>query len=161
MTAVAPRRSRSTRRRWATLLGLSMLFHAAVLGGLSLGRPVAHGQGEAPAISVTLIDPPPFVRTSTSALRPVPKPTPTRSVVLADPPPRHAAQPATAATGEAGDAVDLFGPVFADGLWPRPVVVKSEPCDPHATTPAGDDCRRQLLLIGLAPRGANGADSQP
>jgi hypothetical protein len=143
------------------LLGLSVLFHAAVLGGLSLGWPVAHGPAEAPAMAVTLVDPPPFVRTARSATPPNPRPSPVRAVVVTDTPPRYAAHPAKAATGDAQDAVDLFGPVFADGLWPRPVLVGSEPCDPTDASDRGATCRRETLLIGLASDAAARSKAQP
>src|SRR4051795_13272444 len=100
MTAVAPRKPRSTRRRWAALLGLSVLFHAVVLGGLSLGWPVAHGQVEAPAMAVTLVDPPPFVRTQRSSTPPETASSPVRAVIVAETPPRYVAPPAGAATGD-------------------------------------------------------------
>lgn len=162
MAAVAPRRSRSTRARWAVLLGLSVLFHGLVLGGLSLGWPAAtRGQAEAPTMAVTLIDPPPFVRTSPSPAATVPRPSALRAVIVADTPPRYAGPPAKAATGEARDAVDLFGPVFADGLWPRPVLVRSEPCDPKDDQDRTDACRRDVMLIGLASEAAAGANARP
>jgi hypothetical protein len=68
--------------------------------------------------------------------------------VALDVAPRYAGEPVLAETGDASDAVDLFGPVFVDGMWPRPVVVRREPCDPDDPTPAGVACRRELLLIG-------------
>lgn len=161
MTAVAPRRSRSAARRWTALLGLSVLFHAAVLGGLSLGFPISHVQAQAPAMAVTLVDPPPFVRPQLAPAPPAAKPTPVRPAVIADVAPRYAVHAAQAATGDTPDAVDLFGPVFADGMWPRPVVVKSEPCDPKDVSDLGKACRRELLLIGLASGAPAGSNPRP
>ena len=112
-------------------------------------------------MAVSLVDPPPFVRTARSAAPPEPEPSPVRAVVLTDTPPRYATRSATAATGEASDVVDLFGPVFADGLWPRPVLVHSEPCDPKDTADRAEACRRETLLIGLASDAAARSKAQP
>ncbi len=143
------------------LLGLSVLFHAVVLGGLSLGWRPTPGPAEASAMAVTLIDPPPFVRPAPTIAPPEPQPAPVHAVVLADTPPRYAPQPANAATGDAQDAVDLFGPVFADGMWPRPVLVKSEPCDPTNDPRRAETCRRETLLIGLASDRTAGSNPRP
>ena len=157
MRAVTPEPVRTTRRRWATLLVLSGLFHVLVLGGFAIRMPAMQAYAEPPAMDVVLVQPPPFIRPLViESAKPPPK---TRVVVL-DAPPRYAA-PAKAPTGDAGDAVDLFGPVFADGLWPRPVLVKSEACDPNADLEALQACRRGLLLIGLASDAVAGAKAAP
>jgi hypothetical protein len=119
--------------------------------------PAIQGYAETPAADVVLIQPPPFIRPLVIVTA---KPPPEARVVVLDAPPRYA-QPATAATGDSGDAVDLFGPVFADGLWPRPVLVRSEPCDPKDDLEAQEACRRELLLIGLASDAVAGAKAAP
>ena len=157
MRVAAPEAQRTARRRWATLLTLSVATHVLVLGGFALRMPAILTYAEPAAMDVSLVQPPPFIRPLViETARPPPK---TR-VVLLDAPPRYA-PPAEAATGDAGDAVDLFGPVFADGMWPRPVLVKSEPCDPKADAAAAQACRRDLLLIGLASDAVAGAKAAP
>lgn len=145
MRSAASEASRATRRRWAALLVGSALLHVAVLGGfvfrLAPVRTVAHTQ----AMDVTLVTPPPFIRLVVIESA---KPPPQTRVVVLDTPPRYA--PQAAATGDAGDATDLFGPVFDDGLWPRPVLVNSKPCDPKDELAEREACRRELVLIGLA-----------
>ena len=156
MRAPAPAATQSARRRWAGLLIASALFHAMVLGGFAFRMPTLQAYAEPRAMDVSLVQPPPFIRPLViETARPPPK---TRVVVL-DSPPRYA--PQKAPTGDAGDAVDLFGPVFADGLWPRPVLVKSEPCDPKDDPDRADACRRELMLIGLASDAVAGAKAQP
>lgn len=155
MRAAAPEATRTARRRWAGLLLASALFHVVVLGGFAFRPPAIQAYAESTEMDVSLV-PPPFIRPlviKTAA------PPPKTRVVILDSPPRYA--PQKAATGDAGDAVDLFGPVFADGLWPRPVLVKSEPCDPKEDPERADACRRELMLIGLASDAAAGAKAQP
>lgn len=159
MAAPALEASKSSRRRWAALLLGSALFHIVVLGGFAFRMPGIAALAEPQAMDVTLIDAPPFIRPLTVETADPPPPQ-TRVVVL-DAPPRYAEKPAEAPTGEAADATDLFGPVFADGLWPRPVLVKSEPCDPRDDLERAEACRRELLLIGLASGAAAGAKAQP
>jgi hypothetical protein len=157
MRAAQPQATQTARRRrWAGLLVGSALFHVLVLGGFAFRMPAIHLYAEPSAMDVSLLQPPPFIRPLvTESAKPPPK---TRVVIL-DAPPRYA--PQKAPTGEAGDAVDLFGPVFADGLWPRPVLVKSEPCDPKDDPERAEACRRELMLIGLASDAAAGAKAHP
>jgi hypothetical protein len=156
MAAAGLEARRTTRRRWAALLVLSAVFHVLVLAGFAFRMPALRPYAEPRGMDVSLVAPPPFIRPLViETARPPPK---TRVVIL-DAPPRYA--PQKAPTGEAGDATDLFGPVFADGLWPRPVLVRSEPCDPKDDVEAREACRRELLLIGLASDGAAGAKAQP
>ena len=157
MRAAASGAVRKAPRRWAGLLVLSALVHVMVLGGFAFRMPALRAYAEPPAMDVVLVQPPPFIRPLVvETARPPPK---TR-VVMLDAPPRYA-PPAKAATGDAGDAVDLFGPVFADGMWPRPMLVRSEPCDPRDDVEATQDCRRELMLIGLASDAVAGAKAAP
>jgi hypothetical protein len=145
------------RRRWATPLTLSVAFHVMVLGGFAIRMPAIQAYAEPAAMDVVLAPSPPFIRPL--AIRTA-KPPPKTRVVVLDAPPRFA-QPAKAPTGDANDTLDLFGPVFADGMWPRPLLVKSEPCDPKDDLETAQACRRELLLIGLASDAVAGAKAQP
>lgn len=156
MRVAAPGASRLGHRRWAFLLAASALLHAAVLGGFAFRMPTIRTAADTREIDVALVSPPPFVR---PVVIETAKPPPQTRLVVLDAPPRYA--PEMASTGEAADAADLFGPVFADGLWPRPMVVKSEPCDPKDDLAAREACRRELVLIGLASDAAAGAKAQP
>lgn len=156
MRSAASEASRSTRRRWATLLVGSALLHAAVLGGFAFRMAPAPTAAQMQTMDVALVTPPPFIRPLVIERA---KPPPQTRVVVLDTPPRYA--PQMAATGDAGDATDLFGPVFDDGLWPRPVLVKSEPCDPKEELDVQEACRRELLLIGLASEPVAGSKAQP
>jgi len=153
----ASRRDPVARRRWTALLLLSATLHAMVLGAFALRLPAVASAAGPPVMDVRLA--PPFVRPTRSPAVAPSQPTPTRVVVL-DTAPRYVA-PEAAATGEASDAADLFGPVFADGHWPRPVVVRSEPCDPDEDPKRAATCRRELLFIGLASGPRAGSKAQP
>ena len=148
---------RTTRRRWAVLLVLSAIFHVLVLAGFAFRMPALRPYAEPQAMDVNLAAPPPFIR---PLVIPTAKPPPQTRVVVLDAPPRYA-KAEEARTGEAGDAADLFGPVFADGLWPRPVLVRSEPCDPKDEPERAEACRRELLLIGLASDAALRGGAKP
>lgn len=159
MAASASVASRSTRRRWATLVALSAGLHVLVLGSLAfrvvegprLLSLTAFEVSLAPSIPVAIP-----LRAPTA-----PKALPTQGrIVPMEATPRYAAR-AQAPAGEAGDATDLFGPVFADGLWPRPVVVASEPCDDEPEPGRAAGCRRDVLLIGLASEPAAGSNRGP
>jgi len=156
MGAVAFEGSRSSRRRWAALLALSVAFHVVVLAGAAFRMPALQPYAEPQAMDVSLVAPPPFIRPLVIETA---KPPPKTRVMVLDAPPRYA--PQEAQTGDSADATDLFGPVFADGLWPRPVLVRSEPCDPKDDPERAEACRRELLLIGLASDAAAGAKAQP
>lgn len=162
MTAAAHaplRAERRVRRRWAVLLGLSAAFHALVLSAFAVRMPALTPRTDLQPMQVTLIDAPPFVRPQIAPAAAQPQPAAIRATVL-DTEPRYVARP-RAPTGEAADAVDLFGPVFADGRWPRPVVVRSEPCEPDEDAERAAACRRELLLIGLASEPRAGSKAQP
>jgi hypothetical protein len=134
-------------RQGTLLLLLSIAFHAGLLAALAWHAPTFATRAGPPAMAVVLVAPP-LVRaravatpqTQAHAHRP-------RIVGPAHGEPRYAA--AAAPTGEATDAVDLFGPVFADGLWPRPVRVGRAPCDAQARE-RDPGCERDVMLIGLA-----------
>lgn len=155
MAAARPEANGATRQRWAILLGLSAVFHAALIGGFAFRMPALSTPAATRAMDVALV-PPPFVR---PLVLETAKPPPETRVVVLDTPPRYA--PRTAETGDAGDAVDLFGPVFGDGMWPRPVLVKSEPCDPRDDLQAREACRRELLIIGMTAESALPGDTTP
>jgi len=159
MSARAPDAPWMARRPWTALLLLSALFHVAILGAFALQTPPVMMTADAAAMAVSFADPPPFIRPSAIAKSSRPHRTRPRLVML-DAPRRYAAS-AQAATGEAADAVDLFGPVFADGLWPRPLLVRSEPCDPEDDPDTTGACRRELMLIGLASEPPAGSKAQP
>lgn len=154
----APRPGSAMRRRWAALLLLSAAFHALVLGAFALRLPAFQSYVGPQAMEVSLVAPR-FDRPQQTPAAPRPQPTQTRVVVLGTAP-RYAVA-AQAPTGQATDAADLFGPVFADGLWPRPVVVRSEPCDPRDPSEEAAACRRELMLIGLATEASAGAKALP
>jgi hypothetical protein len=134
-------------RRGTLLLLLSAALHAALLTTLATRAPAFRTRTGPPALAVVLVAPP-VARAPpvASPQRQVPAHRP-RVVGPAHAEPRYAA--AAAPTGEAADAVDLFGPVFADGLWPRPVRVGRAPCDAQARE-RDPSCQRDLMLIGLA-----------
>jgi len=156
MTVLAPMASRPT-GRWTGLLLLSTAFHVALLGGLALRLPLGSAP-PAPA-DVSLVPAPILVRLSTSPPA-APKPPARVPLFVLDTALRYAA-PVEAPTGQASDVVDLFGPVFADGQWPRPVVVRSEPCDPAEPPERREACRRELVLIGLATEPRAGSNAEP
>lgn len=156
MGFAASEASGGVRRRWATLLALSAAFHVAVLSGLAFRMTPIRTSAQPTAMDVTMVAPPPFVRPLVIQDA---KPPPQAKVVVLNTPPRYASQ--SAQTGDAGDAVDLFGPVFGDGMWPRPVLVKSEPCDPKDDPDARETCRRELLMIGLASDAVSGSKAAP
>jgi len=156
MAVGAVQGARRIDRRWLALLGLSVVFHAVVLGAFAFRLPPIAFSADAETMDVTLVPPAPFIRPTQAKAADAPAPT---RVVVIDTPPRASAS--VASTGEASDALDLFGPVFADGMWPRPVLVSSEPCDPKADPEREQACRRELLLIGLASDAASGANARP
>jgi hypothetical protein len=159
MAASASAASRSARRRWATVIALSAGLHALVLGSLAFR--VAQGPRilAINTFDVSLAPAPPFA----APLRapPAPKTLPTQGrIVPMEPAPRYVAS-ADAQSGDADDAVDLFGPVFADGMWPRPVVVARTPCEDEPDLERTAACRRELLLIGLASEARAGSNAAP
>jgi len=157
---VRQRRTSPSVRGWAFVLGMSLVLHAAVLAGLALRSPRQPRVVALTVLDVNLAPPVPFARTAPAALRADDPPSfRPRAVALASTPSYAGASEAP--SGESGDAVDLFGPVFADGLWPRPLLVRRDPCDPGEPSDAGDACRRELLLIGLATEVAAGAKAPP
>lgn len=146
-------------RRWTGVLLLSAACHVAALGGLALRLPMGPPVAAVAGPDVAMMRAPPLVRLPTSpAVAPTPAPE-TRLVVL-DTPPRFAG-PELAAAGDASNGLDLFGPVFADGMWPRPMVLGGVPCDPEEEPERAEACRRELMLIGLASEATAGSKAQP
>ncbi|MBW8815870.1 MAG: hypothetical protein JF588_20825 [Caulobacterales bacterium] len=144
--------SRAQGKRRAKTIGLVLLsaaLHVAMLGALAIRMPVAVAHVDAPAVEVSLVPAAWIVRAQPAAHVPTIRSTQPH-VVETDIAPRYADAPVQAATGEAADAVDLFGPVFADGLWPRPVRVRRPACEAGDDNAAAEDCRRDAVLIGLA-----------
>ncbi len=147
-TRVAWPRLAGRRSRSLALL-VSVLAHVAVLGWFALKRAAEQAPAEPPPVNVEIV-----------RLRPPPKPTPanaptaspgraTRAPVDAPVPGRIAAPSAGPVDGGGSGidprwAVDLNGPVFADGKWPRPerpLLARCDPLkDPQRTSKA---CRRE------------------
>jgi hypothetical protein len=146
-------------RRWAGLLLLSVVFHAALLGGLALRLPMAPRVIVIGAPEIDLVRAPPLVRLPTSRAA-APAPALQSRLVVLDTRPRYA-EMAQAATGDASDAVDLFGPVFADGMWPRPAILGTVSCDAEAERERAEACRRELMLVGLASDAPARSNAQP
>jgi hypothetical protein len=147
-TRVASPRIAGRRRRSLALL-VSALLHVAVLGWFALKRGLEQPLAEAPPVNVELV-----------RIRPAPKPAPAHAPTASvgrkptapadtDVAPAIAAPSAGpgAVTGTGIDprwAVDLNGPVFADGKWPRPqqrILARCDPLkDPRRESRA---CRRE------------------
>ncbi|WP_296598765.1 hypothetical protein [Phenylobacterium sp.] len=128
-----------SRSRRSLALMLSAALHVAVLGWFALKRAVEEFRADVPAVNVELVrlrpPPPPANAPSQAATSSPPDarltPTPPSDLAVA---PRPAgptgAAPAAPRTGiDPRWAVDLNGPVFADGKWPRPIP-ELQRCDP-------------------------------
>lgn len=127
------------RGRTSAALLLSAALHLVVLGWFALKRAVEEFRADVPAVNVELVrlrPPPPLANApsaaSTSSLPAGrPTPTPTHDATVA-PRPAGSGGLGPAAPGTGVDprwAVDLNGPVFADGKWPRPIP-ELQRCDP-------------------------------
>lgn len=131
------------RRRGAAVFVLSILFHGLVLGWFAVRQDRVLDDAEPAAVEAQILDiarlpRPPEPRADAE--------TDTSPVIhLAPIAPRYVGRPATAGGGKGPAGVDLFGPVFADGQWPRPWTANLRDCDP-ATDPelSGPACRREL-----------------
>jgi hypothetical protein len=151
MTAAAIGSAGSTVRRRRTLVFvLSILLHGLVLGWFAFRQDRTPEDAAAPAVVVQLLDiaklPRPPSRADEENASEAPVIRPVFPVA-----PRYVGPPA----GEGGAkerGIDLFGPVFADGEWPRPWT-RSD-CDP-VTDPemTGPACQRE----GAIARGVNRA----
>jgi hypothetical protein len=137
------------RRRRSVALALSALAHVMVLGWFGLKRAAEQPLAESPPVNVQIVRlrPPPKV---------APANAPTASAGRATPAPPDAAVESRIAAPSAGPAagagtgvdprwaVDLNGPVFADGKWPRPqqrILARCDPLkDPKRESKA---CRRE------------------
>jgi hypothetical protein len=137
------------RRRRSVALLVSALLHVTVLGWFALKRAVEQPPPDTPPVNVELV-----------RIRPLPKPAPANAPSASvgrkptapsdtDVAPIAAAPSAgpVAAPGTGIDprwAVDLNGPVFADGKWPRPqqrILARCDPLkDPKRESKA---CRRE------------------
>lgn len=157
MAPSAPAVSNANRRRWASVVALSAGLHVLVLGGLAFRVAPGPRAASIAAFDVSLA---PMARFVASAPAPAtPKALPTQGrIAPMEAAPRHAAG-AQVSAGEAG--VDLFGPVFDDGMWPRPLVVASGVCKDEPDVERSPACRRELLLIGLATEPRAGSNPAP
>ncbi|MEW5684303.1 MAG: hypothetical protein AB1942_05250 [Pseudomonadota bacterium] len=126
-------RSRGTvrGRRFLALL-LSVLAHVVALGGFVLKRAAGDLEANPPTVHVELVRLAPMPRPTNAPTSPAPAAAPARD---ADEPsattPTGPASRDSSGPGPGVDprwAVDLNGPVFADGRWPRPRIVGR--CDP-------------------------------
>lgn len=157
--AVVWERSRlGPRRPQALVLVLSVLFHGLVLGWFAIRQDRTPAETVSEVVEVQILDvtklPKPPAATSEGEATPAPA----RPLVLPIAP-RYAG-PLVTGVGDSDGGVDLFGPVFADGHWPRPRVWRD--CDPVAdpdlSSPA---CRREREVargVTLANDPRNGTD---
>ncbi|MBL8773699.1 MAG: hypothetical protein JNK30_20105 [Phenylobacterium sp.] len=147
------------RRRGRLLLTLilSLALHGGVLGWFALRQDSATPPSETPAIEVQLVEAPRQARADPTASLSR-RADPARTTPDAtDPQPRYAAPPTHGAGGEQG-GVDLYGPVFADGRWPRPRLVlrRCDPLkDPDLSSP---ECRREREIDAAVTRNADPAN---
>lgn len=152
MTAVAIGSAVSTVRQRRTLVFvLSILLHGLVLGWFAFRQDRTPEDAAAPAVVVQLLDvaklPRPPSRADEENASEAPVIRPVFPVA-----PRYVGPPAGEGGGAKDRGVDLFGPVFADGEWPRPWT-RSD-CDP-VTDPdmTGPACQRERAIA----RGVNRA----
>lgn len=152
MTAAAIGNVRSDKlRRRSLVLVLSILAHGLILGWFAFRHDRTLDDALVPAVDVQILDiarlprPPP----ANSADAEVETPAVTRTVLPIAP--RYVDAPPAAGDGKER-GVDLFGPVFADGEWPRPRTLRD--CDPVSDPEmTGRDCQRELTVA----RGVNRA----
>lgn len=159
MAASGSAASHASRRRWASVVALSAGLHVLVLGGLAFRAADAPRQLSLATFDVGLAPPPPFAVPRRAPAAPAIRATQGRIVPI-EAAPRFAPS-ARASTGEAADALDLFGPVFADGMWPRPAVMARTRCAEEAESEPSSPCRRELLLMGLASEPAARSNAGP
>jgi len=133
-TRVARPRIAGRRSRALGLLA-SALLHVVILGWFALKRAVEPPMGDALAVNVEIVRlrPPPEAARANAQTASAGRATTSAS----DPAvPARAAAPSAEAVAGAGSgidprwAVDLNGPVFADGKWPRPQERILARCDP-------------------------------
>lgn len=130
-----------TRRR-TLVFALSILLHGLVLGWFAFRQDRVLEDAQVPAVEIQLLDTaklprPPSRTDEEDAEPPVIRPV----LPIA---PRYVGPPVEAGGGRQR-GVDLFGPVFADGEWPRPWMSRNcDPAsDPELSSPA---CRRELEI---------------
>lgn len=152
-----PRRGRSPSR--SLVLVLSILLHGLVLGWFALRQDRTPDDAAQQVVEVQILDVSRLPRPPAAKPTDDDAPIPVRPVVLPIAP-RYAGPPAAGRGAGGGGGVDLFGPVFADGRWPRPRVLRD--CDPVAdpdmSSPA---CRREREIargLTLAKDPRNGTD---
>lgn len=144
MTAVAIGSIGTARtRRRTVVFVLSILLHGLVLGWFAFRQDRSPEDAAAPAVVVQLLDvaklPRPPSRADQQDALEAPVVRPVFPVA-----PRYVGPPAN--EGGARDrGVDLFGPVFADGEWPRPWTRSA--CDPVADPDmTGPACQRERAI---------------
>lgn len=137
------------RRRRSVALALSALAHVAVLGWFALKHAADQPLAEAPPVNVQIVRlrPPPKAAPANAPTASAGRSTPAPSDTAVE---GRIAAPSTEPVAGAGSgidprwAVDLNGPVFADGKWPRPqqrILARCDPLkDPKRESKA---CRRE------------------
>lgn len=151
MTAVAIGNVGTERTRRRTLVFvLSILLHGLVLGWFAFRQDRTPEDAAAPAVVVQLLDvaklPRPPSRADQEDALAAPVIRPVFPVT-----PRYVGPPASE-VGAKDRGIDLFGPVFADGEWPRPWMRSA--CDPVADPDmTGPACQREQAIA----RGVNRA----
>lgn len=131
--AVAPRIARRRSRSLALLLSVSL--HVVVLGWFALKQDAEPPQAESPIVIVELVRIRPAQRPPSAAAPTASAGLRTQAPSDATTAPLIAAPSAALAAGSSAGidprwAVDLNGPVFADGEWPRPQRPLLAVCDP-------------------------------
>lgn len=119
------------RRAWILAVAASAVLHLVLLGWFALKRGVGEPGAEAPTVVVQLIRPLPPLTPDTAPPAAAPGPPQARAAVVpTDVAPRYVAAPPEARGAGNRRGLDLFGPVFADGRWPRPEDPILTRCDP-------------------------------
>jgi len=144
MAAAATAIIGSNRSRRRTLVFvLSVLLHGLALGWFAFRQDRLIEDAQGPAVEIQLLDiaklPRPPSRADEEDVQQPPVIRPILPIA-----PRYVGPPAAEGGGKAR-GVDLFGPVFADGEWPRPWMSRNcDPVsDPELSSPA---CRRELEI---------------
>ena len=137
------------RHKRALALLLSAAFHVFVLGWFALKQAAEAPLAETPPLNVELVRRPPTPPSPANAA-----PSASTGLRTVESPHRADAVAAPPASTQAGVdprwSVDLNGPVFADGQWPRPGSALRSRCDP-AKDPGrlSPACRREDEIARL------------